>query len=230
MEIITRTVARRRDLPMYFTGKPCKNNHIAERYFESGACKECIRESKSTALSPISKAIEGEILSPTTRPIDALKLANAQLALAKAKLALAKATNLNSKSLDYQEEKTSKKEVKERRRIITEELVDTHLKCFPEDYRKVLEIVWVATVMRNPMLKKEDVVKRQLNHCTWTFRCYAEDRKALYAITDEIFGITSSKTYDVQTDRARILAGIETEAEKERAEEYWPNLGPNNPG
>lgn len=43
MEIITREEARRRGVSQYFTGIPCKNNHVTYRYTQSGTCAGCIR-------------------------------------------------------------------------------------------------------------------------------------------------------------------------------------------
>jgi hypothetical protein len=42
-EIIKRATARNKNLVRYFTGKPCRKGHIAERYAESGICVECNR-------------------------------------------------------------------------------------------------------------------------------------------------------------------------------------------
>lgn len=41
--IVTRTEAKARGLKRYFTGKPCKHGHIAERTTESCTCSECNR-------------------------------------------------------------------------------------------------------------------------------------------------------------------------------------------
>ena len=41
-EIISRKEAKSRGLKKYFTGKPCKHGHIAERYVDGGGCKDCI--------------------------------------------------------------------------------------------------------------------------------------------------------------------------------------------
>jgi hypothetical protein len=43
-EIISREEALARGLRMYFTGKPCVQGHIAERYTKSHNCRECSRE------------------------------------------------------------------------------------------------------------------------------------------------------------------------------------------
>lgn len=44
MNIITRQQAINDNLPRYFTGKPCRNGHVAERYRVGGTCVECDRE------------------------------------------------------------------------------------------------------------------------------------------------------------------------------------------
>lgn len=42
MEITTRRQAAERGMNRYFTGKPCKHGHIAERYVTSNACVACV--------------------------------------------------------------------------------------------------------------------------------------------------------------------------------------------
>ena len=44
MEIITRQQAKEQGLARYFTGKPCKHGHIAERYNRSQICCTCSNE------------------------------------------------------------------------------------------------------------------------------------------------------------------------------------------
>lgn len=41
--IISRAEARARGLIRYYTGKICKNGHIADRYSHNGCCAECVR-------------------------------------------------------------------------------------------------------------------------------------------------------------------------------------------
>lgn len=41
MEVITRKEAKAQGLGKYFTGKPCKNGHVAERYTLTGYCCTC---------------------------------------------------------------------------------------------------------------------------------------------------------------------------------------------
>lgn len=43
MEIISRKDAFNQGLTKFFTGKICKNNHLAERYVTSGSCSKCYK-------------------------------------------------------------------------------------------------------------------------------------------------------------------------------------------
>lgn len=45
-EIITHEEASNRGLTRYFTGRACRNGHIADRYVNGGACAECINGDK----------------------------------------------------------------------------------------------------------------------------------------------------------------------------------------
>jgi hypothetical protein len=56
MEIVTRKQAIERGLNTYYTGVPCKNEHLAVRYTVSGSCKDCIGE----AVSGVRRAIAGK--------------------------------------------------------------------------------------------------------------------------------------------------------------------------
>lgn len=47
MEIISRKEALERGLKRYFTGKPCKRGHVAERQSSNGTCMDCYAEDVS---------------------------------------------------------------------------------------------------------------------------------------------------------------------------------------
>ena len=44
MKLITRKEAKELGLKRYFTGKPCKHGHVAERLVSSDGCRECNAE------------------------------------------------------------------------------------------------------------------------------------------------------------------------------------------
>jgi 5-methylcytosine-specific restriction endonuclease McrA len=48
VQIITKAEAKAAGLKRYFTGRPCKNGHIAERYLGGGGCVECIKQHSNT--------------------------------------------------------------------------------------------------------------------------------------------------------------------------------------
>ena len=45
---ISRKQAKSEGKTRYFTGKPCKHGHIAERYTSVGTCVQCNRDARST--------------------------------------------------------------------------------------------------------------------------------------------------------------------------------------
>ena len=45
MQIISRAEAKAKGLKRYFTGKPCKHGHVAERVVVNATCVECERAS-----------------------------------------------------------------------------------------------------------------------------------------------------------------------------------------
>tara|TARA_R100000687_G_C6400655_1_gene141701 strand:+ start:468 stop:800 length:333 start_codon:yes stop_codon:yes gene_type:complete len=58
MEIISRKDAKAKGLKRYFTGKPCKHGHVAERYV-CGPCVDCTSEkNKERYLSKRDESIE----------------------------------------------------------------------------------------------------------------------------------------------------------------------------
>lgn len=76
METIGWKEAKERGLPSYFTGKPCKNGHIAKRYI-TGACHQCIVEhcykkrasQRQAAKSPNAEFIKRELTSIHRRSV-----------------------------------------------------------------------------------------------------------------------------------------------------------------
>jgi hypothetical protein len=47
MQILSRSDAIAQQRRLYFTGKPCRNGHVAPRYVQSCTCRECIGASVS---------------------------------------------------------------------------------------------------------------------------------------------------------------------------------------
>lgn len=67
MEITTRKEAIERGLPRYFTGKPCKNGHIAERVTKKCDCVECNNERNAAYRSVPGNADKARVRSQMWR-------------------------------------------------------------------------------------------------------------------------------------------------------------------
>lgn len=67
-EVVTRKQAKALGLKTYFTGKPCINGHVDERYTLSGSCLTCRKEiDKAAWADPEKKAKKLEALSRVSR-------------------------------------------------------------------------------------------------------------------------------------------------------------------
>ena len=52
LKIISRDAAHAAGLSKYFTGRPCRRGHVAERYVSMGGCLDCLRrKATKTAVS-----------------------------------------------------------------------------------------------------------------------------------------------------------------------------------
>lgn len=56
MDIITRKAASNAGRTKYYTGVPCKNGHLAERYVQSGTCAACIAVANGRDAATVSEA------------------------------------------------------------------------------------------------------------------------------------------------------------------------------
>lgn len=81
MEIVTRAQALAKGLKRYFTGKPCKHGHVAERHSADGACYECRGRLNAASYQRhrerrISHVMERYYENPTARIEQIVKWAN----------------------------------------------------------------------------------------------------------------------------------------------------------
>lgn len=61
MEIITRSEAVSKGFKKYFTGVPCKNGHISQRYTVSTLCLACNAEAQKNQRTNINLALTGVV-------------------------------------------------------------------------------------------------------------------------------------------------------------------------
>ena len=64
MKIVTRMEAAKAGLNRFYTGKPCRNGHMAERYVLNGTCVECANVSAHRYRNEFAmalKAAQGDV-------------------------------------------------------------------------------------------------------------------------------------------------------------------------
>jgi len=57
MDIISRADAHAAGKLRYFTGIPCRNGHLAERYVTQGACVDCLKKFRKFAPNPYTRKL-----------------------------------------------------------------------------------------------------------------------------------------------------------------------------
>ena len=224
---MTRREAINAGLLYFSTGKPCKYGHTSERYVGNGACVECLRPSR-TALTVISTP--GEILVPHTN--DRLELQKSRLELDRQRLALQAERQAASCALQVQllDEKLRRERERslahQRKATVKSRLVDVNLLVDPLDYEVIATMVWAAAFMRDPLLRREDVVTgRQLKDSVFVMKCFPEDKKQLLNLTGQMYqarnAVSSAELVSrVETIQRQLTAEVE-------AENNWPSHDPH---
>lgn len=219
-EIIARKNAIARGLVKYFTGKPCSKGHLSERYCKNGACQQCL--SPGTALTRITPAaIEGQVvIGPDPR----LQLMKEKLAIDRINAeSNARAIELRAQSLvlksQANEDRTERRAVREKRRFIKENLVPVNIYATGENYPVAVNMVWMAAMMRNPEITKEDVLTSRKKDMFYVMRCFPEDKLMLCKQTNAL------QKFDVDKLREQSIASAEA-AHQAEIDAAWPEFTP----
>lgn len=220
-EIIARKDALARGLNKYFTGKPCSKGHVAERYTTSGTCQECLRP--VTAIARVPRVVEGQVVS-TTDP---------RLELMKEKLAIDRlVAETNARALEIRAQNSAvrlqdaaiRQIRRETRRFIKENMTTVFLMVELEDYPVVVDMVWMAALMRNPAITKDEVITgRRTNEVTYVFRCFPDDKKTLLETSRTIW--TARHCASVTVAREQAIASAQA-AEAAAIDAEWPEFKP----
>lgn len=168
----------------FFTGKPCKSGHLADRYVGNGGCVECLRP-KRTALAVISTP--GEIVP---RSDERLELQRARVDLEQQKITIkAQRAAIELKRLELQLNRQAERTVAaERKSVVKTQLIDVTLLIDPLDFETVAQLVWSFSVIRNPLLRRDETMTgRQIENSRHVMRCYPDDHKEIIRLTNEMF-------------------------------------------
>lgn len=211
-QIITRAQARHNGLGKYFTGVPCRNGHIAERYTQSGSCEDCIRQSRAIVISKptaIIPAIEGEIITPS--PIvrsERMEIIRRKVQIEETKLTL-RAQDLALKAQREQRatvERAERIERRERAAVVKSKLTEVNIATTPEDYVGNVLMIWGFAAQRDSRLKPEDMLVRQVDEYRFRFRCFPEDREEILRVTKDMWDRRQAATLIPEIEQKRLAA------------------------
>lgn len=225
-EIITRKEAFLKGLGKYFTGSPCRNGHVAERYTKSGTCQECISSSRAMIIIPK----RGEIITPERQ--NSLEQYNEHQSILRRqrdrKLELEeKALELKTRELEMKmaieterlsmtrENQARRNNRQQRTATVKGELVEVIICSDPLDYSANALMIWVFAAQRNPLLKPEDVAVSSMPDCRYKFKCFPEDKLEILRAAGALWDQRNAPvlTLDIERKRFAALAALDAEAE-----------------
>jgi hypothetical protein len=175
MEIMKRADARRKRLDKYFTGQPCRNGHLAERYSESGVCTECNRRERAAIGTEIN-----EFDPRVTAKIETLKSKIYLLEQAE-KMRLERVRTMNVERVKREQLRASYIEFKN---TLADE--DIYKLCkepvLRGDLQAAQAIVLKYSLMRDMRLTLDDLWPARQNPklgVLYTFKCHVDDEIAI---------------------------------------------------
>lgn len=213
MKIISRSDAKLLGLNKFFTGLPCKNGHMSERYVQSGSCQQCINGERNVTQS-YNLTSRSETLRNKSSELSILAVKNYSNAIAEAER-IYKLTTDNAASLLKQAEEIETKiselenfltsaenskletqienqkllEQKQELRTVKSSLMTQRVLIRPEDKTHVESTLLALLQRHSPLLTLEDM--RYRNKCEggvmWTIKCHPDDVHEVLRITNEVY-------------------------------------------
>jgi hypothetical protein len=216
MKIVTRSDAKMLGLNKYFTGIPCKNGHISERYTQTSVCQQCVNGVRNSASSGqiYNLRLKADNLRNKSSELSILAIKNYSNAIAEAER-IYKVTNDNAASLLKQAEELETKiselenfltstenskletqienqkllEQKQELRTVKSSLMTQRVLIIPEDKTHVESTLLALLQRHSPLLTLEDM--RYRNKCEggvmWTIKCHPDDVHEVLRITNEVY-------------------------------------------
>jgi hypothetical protein len=207
MEILTRKAAIALGENKYFTGKPCKNGHVAARYVQSATCELCIRP-----LSTSSALTESRLSLTKER----LEIEKKKLELKERRLALIE---------QEKPQKAVERALRQTRIKSKSELVGYRVRLWDKDLGTYREIVRAVSSERQPALQLGDIFSsapptgRAGESGMYAFYCFQEDAANLKAIGVTLYNssIQAPTAAEIEEKRQEIIKNVEAESA-----EQWP--------
>jgi hypothetical protein len=225
MEILSRKNAIAAGELKYFTGKPCKNNHLAPRYVQSSTCEECIHPKTNEKPTKTVGMREQQLKINEAK----LKLAQERAAINEAKLKLAQERTARlSLQTELALARQRDREINKERLKTRSELIGYKIRLWDKDVAAYRQIVFSRSAERQPALQLGDVFSsrsptgREGNSGMYYFHCFIEDRESLYEIGKILFTSGYEGPSDEEIRAKRLAIEQRVEAELSVAEEPPP--------
>lgn len=122
-----------------------------------------------------------------------------QISLESQKLAIkVQRVELEKVRLQYQLEGRRERQMKEQRKAtVKSQLIEAFVFIDPLDYARVTTSIWGFAIMRDPMLRKEDVIPgREMKDCRFVVKCFPEDQAEILKFTGAIWAARNAKVIE----------------------------------
>jgi hypothetical protein len=199
MEIISRTEAITRGLRKYFTGDPCRNGHLAQRYTQSSTCEDCL------------KATKGTIIDGAER----IKLLQDKLTLERDKF-------------EFRRQIHKERGTAADHREIIGRMIKTKIRARAADMDFIYDAALAFANLRSKLINRRDVVLAYApKNSMWGLRCFPADLDAIQEFSNSIWqerggdlpqgegtSVTANQrgALDIAEARRRALESAEREA------------------
>lgn len=231
MEIITRTAAIESGLKKYFTGEPCKNGHLAERYVQSCTCELCIR-------GAVPNSITAERRSEISQQRLEIDLIKAETAALRAKVAADRLELTRQKAeqrLVERAETVVTREQKAEQRLALKatrsEMVTINVVVHNDDYELFRGSLLAISRMSDPSIQLYDLMGKQRpliagSEKRYQINLFHNDESDIRELANGLLS-ARQKTKDArilsenEKRLSKVLADAEAEASKD-----WPEFRP----
>jgi hypothetical protein len=202
MQIISRNDAKLLGLKKYFTGVPCKNGHVSERYTDTFVCQQCVngvrgssqttnldvqiqtlRDRANTITIVVTKKY-ASLISEAERTYK-IGMSNVNALLEQASDIENRKTEISKLNRNLEIEVENKKRLKQ----IRSELTTVYVMIKPEDKPLLESKLLTLLQSRCELLTIDDL--RYRNKCEagvrWQFKCHPEDKDEYIKIATELY-------------------------------------------
>jgi hypothetical protein len=218
-EIISHEEASDKGMTRYFTGRVCRNNHIADRYVNGGACVECINGDKIITDAQRETRVaerQAKIANETAR----IQLAKERLKQRQEEQA--QRLQMAAERLELKKQAASitddNRAVRGVSTVAKSEFIKIKLRVQPNDVTAMRAFIHGLAIMRIPGIRLIDVCP-DINfkgYSVHTFLVHPEDRDLAFKAQDDFERTNMARKEERRLDIERVTLNLEIERRKQQ--------------